>query len=112
MKIFVTTNGNDQQEIDVPFKTDKVLIKSDFPELAKLDLVRVKNTFNTIQYKVCIVEKRSGFIVSSSSDIYDAYFKARNQFKMAKKWGVLQEMNDKIIANGGELYDESTFDLL
>jgi len=111
-KIFAPVDSPELHEFEVPFKVDSKLVESDFPEIAKLDLVRVRNTFNTIQYKILIVEKRSGRIVSSSSTIWDAYYKAVFQFKLAKKGGYLNVVQTAIIENGGEMYDESVFEIL
>lgn len=111
-KIFAPVDSSDLHEFEVPFKVDSKLIESDFPEISRLDLIRVRNTFNTIQYKILIIEKRSGRIVSSSSTIWDAYHEARAQFKMAKKCGILNVVQTAIAENKGEMYDDSVFELL
>lgn len=111
-KIFAQVDSFDFHEFEVPFKVDSKLVESDFPEISRLDLVRVKNEFNTIRYKILIVEKRSGRIVSSSSTIWDAYHKARYQFKLAKKCGYLNVVQTAIVENGGKMYDDSVFELL
>ena len=111
-KIFAPVDSSDLHEFEVPFKVDSKLVQSDFPEISRLDLIRVRNTFNTIQYKILIVEKRSGRIVSSSSTIWDAYHKARDRFKMAKKCGILNVVQTAIAENDGQIYDESVFELL
>lgn len=111
-KIFAPVDSSDLHELEVPFKVDSKLIESDFPEISRLDLIRVRNTFNTIQYKILIVEKRSGRIVSSSYTIWDAYHKARAQFKMAKKCGILNVVQTAITENDGQMYDDSVFELL
>jgi hypothetical protein len=110
-KIFAQVDS-DLHEFEAPFRVDSKLVESDFPEISRLDLIRVRNTFNTIQYKILIVEKRSGRIVSSSSTIWDAYHKARFQFKMAKKAGYINVVQTAIAENGGKMYDDSVFELL
>ena len=112
VKIFAPVDSSDLHEFEAPFKVDSKLVESDFPEISRLDLIRVRNTFNTIQYKILIVEKRSGRIVSSSSTIWDAYHKARYQFKMAKKCGILNVVQTAIAENDGKMYDDSVFELL
>ncbi len=112
VKLFAQVDSEDLHEFEAPFKVDSKLVESDFPEISKLDLVRVRNTFNTIQYKILIVEKRSGRIVSSSYTIWDAYHKARCQFKMAKKYNMLNVLQTAITENDGKVYDESVFQLL
>ena len=111
-KIFAQVDSPDLHQFEVPFKVDSKLVESNFPEISRLDLIRVRNTFNTIQYKILIVEKRSGRIVSSSSTVWDAYHKASHQFRMAKKCGILNVVQTAIVENGGEMYDNSVFELL
>lgn len=111
-KIFAQVDSPDLHEFEVPFKVDSKLVESDFPEISRLDLIRVRNTFNTIQYKILIVEKRSGRIVSSSYTIWDAYHKAMHQFKMAKKQGFLNVLQTAIAENDGKMYDDSVFEFL
>jgi hypothetical protein len=112
IQIFIPVDSQELQVFSVSFKTDAKLIKSDFPELAKLDLVRVRNTFNTIQYKILIIERRSGRVVASSPTIWDAYNKAKYQFGMAKRCGILSELKAAIEDNCGKMYDDSAFELL